>query len=111
VLGSDDDAEVSRLSHYSIAADTITVPRNTNFIQAAQKLRSNMTVERSATTQYGITASITMQRPGFVVVSIPYDEDMTVTIDGTPTKPVLANFGLIGFNGSAGKHNVSISMR
>ena len=110
VLGGSDASKVGRISHYNIAADTITAARNTNFVQAAQALRSNMTVEQSTTTQNGITASITMQRPGLVVVSIPYDENITVTIDGTPTTPVLANLGFIGFNATTGKHNVNISM-
>jgi uncharacterized membrane protein YfhO len=60
-------------------------------------------------TKNGLDATIDLKRDGIVVIQIPFDENLTVTVDGKPAKTFVANLGFVGIKESAGRHNVSIA--
>jgi hypothetical protein len=108
VLGSADVASVGSAAHYNLSTDTVRNVRSADFAIAAAERTSMMQVSTKPT-KNGLDATIDLKRDGIVVIQIPFDENLTVTVDGKPAKTFVANLGFVGIKESAGRHNVSIA--
>jgi hypothetical protein len=107
VLGSEDIANVGSAAHYNLSTDTVRNVRSADFALAAAERTSMMQVSTKPT-KGGLDATIDLKRDGIVVIQIPYDENLTVTVDGKQTPTTVANIGFIGFALTAGQHKVEV---
>jgi uncharacterized membrane protein YfhO len=107
VLGSADVASVGSAAHYNLGTDTVRNVRSADFALAAAERTSMMQVSTKPT-KNGLDATIDLKRDGIVVIQIPFDENLTVTVDGKPAKTFVANLGFVGVKVSAGKHSISL---
>lgn len=97
---------VGQSPHYNLAADTLRSVGPLDVARAAEERKWLMTVA-AKTTQTGITANVDLKRDALVVINIPYDESMQVTVDGQPANTFVANFGFVGVKVTAGKRMIS----
>lgn len=105
IVGTSAVADVGPAVHYDLQADTVRVVSPLNFVEAAAERTGMMSVS-AQTTQKGIEATIDLKRAAVVVITIPYDESFSVTIDGQPVKTFVADFGFIGFTSKAGSRKI-----
>ena len=103
-------ASANGLIPYPLASDTTSAIRPADVLAGALQRRSTMDV-RASVTQHGLHAQIDSRMDAFVVASMPFDKNLTVTVDGKPTQTVVANIGLVGFKITAGRHDVEIVMK
>lgn len=102
-------SSVGQITHYNLVADSLRAVGPDDFARAAEERKGLMTVQ-AKTMQNGITANVDLKRDALVVINIPYDDKMKVTVDGQPAKTVVANFGFIGLPLSKGRYRVAISL-
>jgi hypothetical protein len=109
VLGSADIANVGSATHYNLSTDTVRNVRSADFALAASERTSLMQVSTKAT-KNGLDATIDLKRDGIVVIQIPYDENLTVTVDGKPAKTFVANLGFVGVTLKNGRHSIVVKL-
>jgi hypothetical protein len=95
------------LPAYDLAADALKQITPADFVRAATERSAIMSVWARPTFD-GIEASINLKRAGVVVISVPFDERLTVSVNGQPRKSFIANFGLLGVSVPAGTHTVDV---
>lgn len=91
------------------AADTTSTFMLTDFAQVAAERRALMSV-RAAASVDALTAQVNLRKPALVVIAVPYDPTIKVTLDGHETTTVIATFGLIGLKVAAGKHEIRVGV-
>ncbi|MBU3679718.1 MAG: hypothetical protein FGM32_08960 [Candidatus Kapabacteria bacterium] len=104
---SPDDASKMGLAPFPLSTDTIMNVSPADFLRATEARRSAMKLTASPTAS-GLTATVEASRPGVVMMSIPYDPSLSVTIDGTTVPTYVCTFGFIGIKMPAGRHEVKV---
>ena len=101
------EASAANLTPYDLSQDSSGV-LPIDFVTASEQRRAAMDV-KATTTANGLTAEVDLKSASMVVISVPYDPTLQVTIDGQPAKTMIANFGFVGVMMSNGKHKVELS--
>lgn len=58
-----------------------------------------------------LTGSVDAERDGYLITSIPFDENFTVQVDGKFAEPVKVNTAFLGARIPRGRHKIAISYR
>ena len=98
------------LKPYDASADTTVDLMPADFASAAANRRSMMSVNASTTVD-GLTATVDLSTSALVVIAVPYDPGITVTVDGREAPTVISNIGLVGVKVEAGKHQIALHAR
>ena len=75
------------------------------FAQSSAERKASMIVQ-AKTVGMGIDAEIDAKQSGFCVMSVPFEHNMRITVDGMDVPTYVSNFGFVGFLVGSGKHNV-----
>ncbi|HBB25811.1 MAG TPA: hypothetical protein DCZ59_06045, partial [Bacteroidetes bacterium] len=102
-------ASQAGIAPYNLASDTVVNVSPADFLRVAEQRRAAMQVTASATAS-GLTAEVNAATGGVVVISVPYDPALRVTVDGAPARTFIANFGFVGVTMSGGKHTLALTM-
>lgn len=100
-------SKLSELRHYDLSADTLRLVSHDDFARAAEERKGLMSVQ-AKTSKDGINAEVDLKRDALVVVAIPYDESLTVTVDGKPAASFVSNVGFVGVRVPSGKHSIAV---
>ncbi|PKO60986.1 MAG: hypothetical protein CVU24_10635 [Betaproteobacteria bacterium HGW-Betaproteobacteria-18] len=91
-----------------LAANELTIQDN-YFKPAVALQATGLQIEQFASNH--ITGSISPDKNGVLVFSIPFNQGWSLQIDGQPTPLMRANFGMLGAPVAAGKHTVELDFR
>jgi hypothetical protein len=76
-----------------------------------QASAGNVTSESDNLEQGAVSATVTMRRPGVVVLSASFDDGWTATVDGRPAHTTMVAPALVATDVSAGTHTVAFRYR
>ncbi len=106
-VAANDDADIMSAGKQFNLADTATGFSMDEYGKYAERARK----KSFAITQFkesDITGNITLDNPGILFFSIPYDEGWKAFVNGKETKISKVNFGFIGLKMGAGKSEVRL---
>ena len=85
------------------------LPVRENIEEEGSRLyQSEFQPDKERTKGNHICGTIDVKNPGYVITTIPYDENFEILADGKPVYAEVVNTAFLGFRMEAGKHEVEI---
>jgi hypothetical protein len=107
VVGADQLERVAAIQPFPLESGLPPVALGPEYLAAAEERRSLMDVS-ARPARAGLTAELDVRRACVVVVQLPFDERLVVSVDGVRQETFVGNFGLLAFTAQPGKHAVEV---
>lgn len=82
---------------------------NGSALTGAMKNKDKLTIKHSRYLEDSLSGNINVTENGWFNVSLPYDKNFRITVDGKETEYLRTNIAFIGFPISAGDHEIAIT--
>jgi uncharacterized membrane protein YfhO len=106
-----DDNAVGRLTiNRQIRGNNDTMPVTPQFFMLLADQRKQLLQVKARTDYSGLYADVYAAENCVAVLSVPYDERLTLKLDGVTTQPIIGNIGFFAVNCPKGRHQLSISV-
>ena len=108
------DIDTTKYSHLDINDTNIITPVEqftTPKFDSLYNYANSEPLEITDFKQDNIKGKLNVAKDKFLVLTIPYDENWTISVDGVDSKLKLCDFGFSGIEVAAGKHDIELTYR